>query len=236
MNHRRKGFTLIELLVVIAIIAILAALLMPAVRNARESAQSAGCLSNLRQIASLIHDYTGDHDNMFMAAVNSQNVNYVPTLAAYLPVSAAATANNIFVSPAAQLPVQPYGGNNTCITYALNNTLFDNPPLRMTDVARQSEVIMVANAAQVPSLKGNCAFTFWNPWQMGNGQGASVSATEMNEPIPFDPTTNVDSAAGEGYLRYVQKNNSAVNVAMVDGHAEMIPIGKVLYRNVVYNP
>ena len=236
MNKLRKGFTLIELLVVIAIIAILAALLMPAVRNAREAAQSAGCLSNLRQIASLIHDYTGDHDQQFMAAANSQNVNYVPTLAAYLPVSAASTANNIFVSPAAQLPVQPYGGNNTCITYALNNTLFDTTPLRMTDVPRQSEVIMVANAAQIPSLKGNCAFTFYNPWQMSKGMGSQVTAAEMDEPIPVDPTTNVDAVAGEGYLRYVQKNNSAVNVAMVDGHAEQIPIGKVLYRNIVYNP
>jgi prepilin-type processing-associated H-X9-DG protein len=46
----------------------------------------------------------------------------------------------------------------------------------------------------------------------------------------------VDSDAGEGYLRYVQKANSAVSVAMVDGHAETIPIGRVLYRNISYSP
>lgn len=48
MSHKRltAGFTLIEVLVVVAIIALLVAILLPALRNAREQAQSAVCLSN----------------------------------------------------------------------------------------------------------------------------------------------------------------------------------------------
>jgi prepilin-type N-terminal cleavage/methylation domain-containing protein/prepilin-type processing-associated H-X9-DG protein len=47
---RRPGFTLIELLTVVAIVGALVGLLLPAVQSARESARSARCKSQMRQI------------------------------------------------------------------------------------------------------------------------------------------------------------------------------------------
>ncbi len=55
-----KGFTLIEMLVVIAIIVILMSLLTPSIRSAQDRAQSAKCMSNLRQIGQFALQYASD--------------------------------------------------------------------------------------------------------------------------------------------------------------------------------
>jgi prepilin-type N-terminal cleavage/methylation domain-containing protein len=61
----QNSFTLIELLVVIAIVAVLAALLLPAIKNAKESAKSLVCVNNLRNLALAAHLYANDHNDKF---------------------------------------------------------------------------------------------------------------------------------------------------------------------------
>ncbi len=59
-------FTIVELLVVITIIMLLFALLLPALLSAREKAQGAYCMNNLKQIGIASYTYAGEFDGFAM--------------------------------------------------------------------------------------------------------------------------------------------------------------------------
>jgi len=66
-----QAFTLIELLVVIAVIALLIAILIPVLGSARELAQRAVCMSNLRQLTLAWVAYADDNDSKLVWAGDS---------------------------------------------------------------------------------------------------------------------------------------------------------------------
>lgn len=70
----RRGFTLVELLVVIAIISILVPLPLPALKNAKASANSVVCMNNLKQIGQALVLYANDWDDYMPA--NGYNPNH----------------------------------------------------------------------------------------------------------------------------------------------------------------
>ena len=75
-------FSLIELLIVVAIISILAALLLPALNKAREKAQSAFCIGNIKQIATAQLSYANDYEDnlVFHAVIGEYQYSYAGVL------------------------------------------------------------------------------------------------------------------------------------------------------------
>lgn len=80
----RRAFTLIELLVVISIIALLIAILLPALSQARESARSISCMSNVRSFAQASINYAVDHDQRLPGCNGLQGSTYFPAWATRL--------------------------------------------------------------------------------------------------------------------------------------------------------
>ena len=73
-----RAFTLIELLVVIAIIAILAAILFPVFAQAKRAAKGTVSVSNTKQLATGIHMYATDHDDIFPMTIQALDQDTTP--------------------------------------------------------------------------------------------------------------------------------------------------------------
>lgn len=64
----RRAFTLVELLVVIGIIALLTSVLLPALHKAKEAANTAACLANLRAIGQGMLMYAQENNNCIVGS------------------------------------------------------------------------------------------------------------------------------------------------------------------------
>ena len=220
-NFRFWNFTLIELLIVIAIIAILAALLLPALNQAREKAQAAKCLSNLKQIGVGVFQYAADFDEWMPAGKNEGSPgNWKYELSDYCGVKKEETQDKCMRSPrfgkgsvfgcdgfqglssacANELRVFPgrFGGLgwNDNISYGISAAEIKRVSFK--ELKKQlSESALVGDTVDI------------SQWDFGTNHADYATLLPMR-----------DSDVAVPDRRISRRHNNGLNILWVDGHAD----------------
>jgi prepilin-type N-terminal cleavage/methylation domain-containing protein/prepilin-type processing-associated H-X9-DG protein len=204
-NRRIIGFTLIELLVVIAIVAILAAMLLPAIKNAKESALRIKCMNNLHQIGTATILYANDNGNRF-PLFRCGTSYLLPYLSIPQDWSTMYTENNPFFCPDAAGTGQAWG---------------EGDPNGYTGCYR------FRNGFQCYGynfhVQGPCPGDGWSPEVAGNGQ---TTIGNLASPATTFWMVDCSSDRFDNYYWYFItfiRHKGGSCASFVDGHAEWVP-------------
>jgi prepilin-type N-terminal cleavage/methylation domain-containing protein/prepilin-type processing-associated H-X9-DG protein len=242
-GNRPAAFTLIELLVVVAIIAILAALLLPVLARSKLAAQRVNCVSNLKQLDLSAYNYRSENAGQM---VPYAAVTWVETLSNSL-----ANSTNVLMCPASPYmsaaQVAQYG-NDTPNGQANRSWYKDNPIVQASyiingwfysgdstspaenDFPKDSSVTKPANT--IIFADGNW-IDCWPTLADSVGPNYLTGGSEQNVgrmmidrhggiPASQAPT---DAASPPG----------AINIALFDGHVELMPLNLWKSGRYVYN-
>ena len=202
-----RAFTLIELLVVIAIIAILAAMLLPALSKAKERANAASCLNNLKQWGVATQIYVTDNldflppdgtPNPSDTATNTGWYIQLPALLGiprYHDMAWRTNANASIGSTIWLCPSNPRrsNGNNLfhyCLNENVNGTGSGNRPVKISNLNRHSAIVWLFDSKNLPAV-GTPNFVHTNL----HSQGAQFTfldghAARFRSPEYWDYATN----------------------------------------------
>jgi prepilin-type processing-associated H-X9-DG protein len=214
--RRREGFTLVELLVVLGIVMVLSGLALSALAGARKSAQSAMCLSNLRQLAVAATEYAVRNEGSYPPAQWSDAADpalfrawdYTRRGASVLGpgllwsgVQSPAVQQCAAFDGRSQSPGDPYTGYNYNTSYVGRGT-GEGLPARVAAVKQPALTLLFGDGQ----------------WSLGaNKYMRSPKRSPTEDPVAYGDGTATRAAGTQGY-----RHRGATNAIFCDGHAESL--------------